>query len=141
MFVSSLSDKEENRLPVPLSDAPSDADYAVEIIAQRIAKGEDIKPPRKPRSRSAPASEVNLSSTVTLDTLSSSQLQSSTSDGVNWKKWGARVAQGKSLLDDGKQLLSRGTVGPLFIQNLNMLIVTCHGRLSAVSPCRRDHLV
>ncbi|KAG1757589.1 hypothetical protein EDB19DRAFT_1901101 [Suillus lakei] len=82
------------RLPGPLTDAPTDADYAIEIITQRIARGEEIKPPRKPRSSSAP----------------SSRSQTQTNDGVDWKKWGTRVAHGKSLLSEGKQRLSSGQV-------------------------------
>ncbi|KAG2366518.1 hypothetical protein BDR07DRAFT_1395739 [Suillus spraguei] len=74
------------RLPNPLTDAPTDADYAIEIITQRIARGEEIKPPRKHRSSSAP------------------------DDGVNWKKWASRVAHGKSLLSEGKQRLASGQV-------------------------------
>jgi hypothetical protein len=93
-----------------LSDAPTDADYAIEVIAQRIAKGEDIKPQRsrKHRPSSARTSEVDLSTTSSFETSSRSQLQ--TNEGVDWKKWGARVAQGKSLLEEGRQILSQGQV-------------------------------
>lgn len=33
-----------------------------------------------------------------------------TNDGVDWKKWGSRIAHGKSLLSEGKQRLSSGQV-------------------------------
>jgi GRAM domain-containing protein 4 len=114
-------------LPVPLSEAPTDADYAIEVIAQRIAKGEEIKHPRsrKHRSSSARGSEVDL-----LATSSSPRSQWQTQDGVDWKKWGARVAQGKSLIGEGKQLLSQGQVRTLFIQSLDKLIVIYHDRLA-----------
>lgn len=100
------------RLPGPLADAPTDADYAIEIITQRIARGEEIKPPRKPRSSSARANspnEADLSAILSPDTSSRSQVQSS-NDGVDWKKWGSRVAHGKSLLSEGKQRISSGQV-------------------------------
>jgi hypothetical protein len=93
-----------------LADAPTDADYAIEIITQRIAKGEEIKPPRKPRSSSAnSANEADLSATPSPDTSFRSQVQN-LNDGVDWKKWGSRVAHGKSLLSEGKQRLSSGQV-------------------------------
>lgn len=99
------------RLPGPLADAPTDADYAIEIITQRIARGEEIKPPRKARSASAranSANEADFSSISSPDTSSRTQMQ--TNDGVDWKKWGSRVAHGKSLLSEGKQRLSSGQV-------------------------------
>lgn len=95
------------RLPGPLADAPTDADYAIEIITQRIARGEEIKPLRKPRSSSAranSANEADLSAISSPDTSSRNQMQ--TNDGVDWKKWGSRVAHGKLLLSEGKQRLS-----------------------------------
>ncbi|KAG2154833.1 hypothetical protein DEU56DRAFT_770676 [Suillus clintonianus] len=99
------------RLPGPLTDAPTDADYAIEIITQRIARGEEIKPPRKPRSSSARANSANEADPLAIpssDTSSKGQMQPN--DGVDWKKWGARVAQGKSLLSEGKQRISSGQV-------------------------------
>ncbi|KAG1749977.1 uncharacterized protein EDB91DRAFT_1235401 [Suillus paluster] len=102
------------RLPGLLTDAPTDADYAIEIITQRIARGEEIMPPhsRKPRSwsaRSNNASEADLSAAPAPSDISSrSRMQ--TNDGVDWKKWGARVAQGKSLFSESKQLLFPGDV-------------------------------
>ncbi|KAG1825922.1 uncharacterized protein BJ212DRAFT_1443943 [Suillus subaureus] len=90
---------------------PTDADYAIEIITQRIARGEEIKPPRKPRSLSARANSANdgdLSEIPSPDASSRSQMQ--TNDGVDWKKWGSRVAHGKLLLSEGKQRLSSGQV-------------------------------
>jgi hypothetical protein len=110
MFASCF-DKWRNRLPGPLADAPTDADYAIEIITQRIARGEEIKPLRKPRSSSAranSANEADLSAISSPDTSSRNQMQ--TNDGVDWKKWGSRVAHGKLLLSEGKQRLSSGQV-------------------------------
>ncbi|KAG0708846.1 hypothetical protein DFH29DRAFT_1035823 [Suillus ampliporus] len=96
------------RLPGLLTDAPTDADYAIEIITQRIARGEEIKPPSSRKPRSNDANEADLSATRSSDTSSRSNMQ--TRDGVDWKKWGARVAQSKSLLSEGKQLLFPGEV-------------------------------
>ncbi|OJA21507.1 hypothetical protein AZE42_05107 [Rhizopogon vesiculosus] len=109
--IAALPPAARARLPAPLSDAPTDADYAIEVIAQRITKGEEIRPPRnrKHRSSSARTSETDPVATESFDT-SSTKTQSQTNDGVDWKKWGARVAQGKSLLGEGKQLLSPGQV-------------------------------
>ncbi|KAG1899244.1 uncharacterized protein F5891DRAFT_422392 [Suillus fuscotomentosus] len=102
------------RLPGPLTDAPTDADYAIEIITQRIARGEEIKPPRKPHSSSPRANSTNeadLSAISTPDASSRSQMQ--TNDGVDWKKWGSRIAHGKSLLSEGKQRFSSGQVNTI----------------------------
>lgn len=99
------------RLPNPLADAPTDADYAIEIITQRIARGEEIKPPRKHRSSSARANgtnEADPSAIPAPNTSSGSQMQAN--DGVDWKKWASRVAHGKSLLSEGKQRLASGQV-------------------------------
>ena len=37
------------RLLVLLHNVPTDADYAMELIAQRVARGQEIKPPNRKR--------------------------------------------------------------------------------------------
>ncbi|KAI6162175.1 hypothetical protein EDD17DRAFT_1776980 [Pisolithus thermaeus] len=93
--------------PALLSDAPTDVEYAVELIGQRVASGQELLPRNKDRDRLA--NPDNSKPDLTL-------IESSSSDrteeigGVNWKKWGARIAQGKSLLEENKSISSLGGV-------------------------------
>jgi hypothetical protein len=85
-------------------DAPTDADYAMDLIARRIAAGQDVgvsSPRNNHRGSNASASTVNLTGT-SFDT----SRESPGNDGINWKKWGDRVAHGKALVEEGKQFLS-----------------------------------
>lgn len=89
------------------SDAPTDADYAMELIAKRIATGQDVDlvslRNQSRRTPSASASTDNLTPTLYG---ASHEVRSSKDDGINWTKWGERVARGKSFLEEGRQLLS-----------------------------------
>jgi hypothetical protein len=94
------------RVPPAFGDAPTDADYAMELIARRIAAGQDVGisvQRNNHRHRASNASTVSLTGT-SFDI--SHEAQSSDNDGINWKKWGERVAHGKSLMEEGKQLMS-----------------------------------
>ncbi|KIJ21764.1 hypothetical protein PAXINDRAFT_64721 [Paxillus involutus ATCC 200175] len=98
--------RQVNLVPPAFGDAPTDADYAMELIARRIAAGQDVGisvQRNNHRHRASNASTVSL--TVTSFDISH-EAQSSDNDGINWKKWGGRVAHGKSLMEEGKQLMS-----------------------------------
>ncbi|KAJ3544104.1 hypothetical protein NMY22_g2902 [Coprinellus aureogranulatus] len=41
--ICALSPEDRKRLPPPLADAPTDAQYAMELISARVAKGEDVQ--------------------------------------------------------------------------------------------------
>jgi hypothetical protein len=77
------------------------------LIAKRIATGQDVDIAslrnQSRRTPSASASTDNLTPTLYG---TSHEVWSSEDDGINWKKWGERVARGKSFLEEGRQLLS-----------------------------------
>jgi hypothetical protein len=85
------------------TDVPTDADYAMELISQRVASGLDIKPSpmkkhKKPNSRN-------------IETSGDASIKSYTEQkSIDWKKWGNRAALGKALAGDGKRLFVGGEV-------------------------------
>ncbi|KAF8846368.1 hypothetical protein BDN67DRAFT_39548 [Paxillus ammoniavirescens] len=107
--VAALPRADIARVPPAFGDAPTDADYAMELIARRIAAGQDVGISAQRniyRHRASNASTVSLTGS-SFDI--SREAQSSDNDGINWKKWGERVAHGKSLMEEGKQLMSSRT--------------------------------
>ena len=94
-------------------DAPTDADYAMELIAKRVATGQEVTTP-SPRTQLHRTSNASSSTDNLTPTLreSSHEVHSSEDDGINWKKWGERVARGKSFLEEGRQLLSTHVRSP-----------------------------
>lgn len=108
-------------------DAPTDADYAMELIAKRIATGQDVGRAsfRNPSRHTfdASASTDNLTSTLYGTSLG---IQSE-DGGIDWKKWGERIARGKSFLEEGRHVLST------HVCNLQTSIS------KLAQPCRRPH--
>lgn len=90
------------RLPPAFNDIPTDADYAMELISQRIASGQDVKPStlKKPRKRNLPQTQ-NVEASGNDAIISENEPQS-----IDWKKWGDRAASWKTLVDGGVQLLT-----------------------------------
>ncbi|KAH7883573.1 hypothetical protein F5I97DRAFT_1539034 [Phlebopus sp. FC_14] len=121
-IIAALRPEERARIPPPFADAPTDAEYAIELITKRVASGDySVLPASKSDSNhsSASSSAINMArasneSDVTLES------QSHDNGGINWRKWGARVAHGKSWINDGKQLFSadRGTGGHKSFENV-----------------------
>ena len=86
-------------------DAPTDADYAMELIAERIATGQDVGVASlKNRSNRSNAS-VNAENPASTPR-GPSDVQSTEDDRVNWKKWSERVARGKLFVEEGRRFLS-----------------------------------
>ncbi|KAL4069631.1 hypothetical protein V8B97DRAFT_1918138 [Scleroderma yunnanense] len=101
--------KEHGKIPPIFGDAPTDAEYAMDLIGERVASGQDIKLHHKRSNHHIHV--ANASNNVGSTTVESSCYDpSEDKDGVNWKKWGARIAQGKSLLEDSKPISSIGRV-------------------------------
>ena len=83
------------RFPPPFSDVPTDAEYAMQLISQRVAAGLEIKPARVRRDRQHQTGTNNES--LPEESGKASQALSQTGETpINWKKWGNRVALGKS---------------------------------------------
>ncbi|KIM85186.1 hypothetical protein PILCRDRAFT_5540 [Piloderma croceum F 1598] len=93
-IIAAMPAADRARLPPAFNDIPSDADYAMELISQRVASGLSIKPPKKPKK---PQNR-------NVETIS---IQSQTEQKpVDWKKWGERAALGKAWANDGKRLFT-----------------------------------
>ncbi|KAI6047648.1 hypothetical protein EDC04DRAFT_2863857 [Pisolithus marmoratus] len=100
--VAALSPEGRARIPPLFADAPTDVEYAMELIGQRVASGQELPLRSKDRGRLANStgSSLDLTATESIDS------EAEDRGAVNWKKWGARVAQGKSLLEENKSISS-----------------------------------
>jgi GRAM domain-containing protein 4 len=94
--IAAIPTEERARLPPPLGNVPTDAEYAMEVISQRVAAGLDVKPRslgnKMPWDSSASASSLNLAGD-----LGDSSKKKGNGD-VNWNKWANRVAEGKRVV-------------------------------------------
>ncbi|PCH33659.1 hypothetical protein WOLCODRAFT_160244 [Wolfiporia cocos MD-104 SS10] len=98
---------ERARLPKPFAQVPTDADYAMELISQRVARGLEIKPRRR---KAATRHDSDDSSTTSEGHESSiASIGSALSNtSVDWKKWGDRVATTQTVTREVKQRLQGG---------------------------------
>ncbi|KAJ7038215.1 hypothetical protein C8F04DRAFT_1089928 [Mycena alexandri] len=96
--IAALPPSDRARLPPAFSDVPTDAEYAMELISQRVAAGLDVRPPRparaKPRDKKKEPQEVKQAQTKDKE--------------VDWKKWGERAAVGMTWAEDGKRIFTAG---------------------------------
>ena len=74
------------RLPPAFSDVPTDVEYAMALISQRVAAGLEIKPIKR--------DSLNQRSTI-VDSLLNENARASETQ-IDWKRWGNRIALGKS---------------------------------------------
>jgi len=96
-------------LPPLFKDAPSDADYAMELIAKRIATGQDVDVASL-RSQSRRASNASVNTENPAPTPHGTcNAQPTEDDRINWKKWSERVARGKLFMEEGRRFLSPDT--------------------------------
>lgn len=92
------------RIPPPLSNAPTDAEYAVELISQRVALGLPIHPDRRKRDKSNPfasRSRVNVNDDCESDGEDSEVPRS----GLNSRKWSGRLEGAMSWTEGMKDKL------------------------------------
>ncbi|KZT02693.1 uncharacterized protein LAESUDRAFT_729938 [Laetiporus sulphureus 93-53] len=110
-IVTAIPPEERARFPKPFEDVPTDAEYAMELISQRVARGLEIKP-KKSRPKATPKQTLDSGSAspdadgIELSTQSVGSSSSSTS--VDWKKWGDRVATTKATTDEVKNMFKNG---------------------------------
>ncbi|RDB28719.1 hypothetical protein Hypma_015536 [Hypsizygus marmoreus] len=95
--IAALPPAEYSRLPPPFHDVPTNAEYAMQLISQRMAAGLAIKPKNKKNGKGhgRTPSVQNSDATPTK------------SPSVDWKKWGERAAMGKTWASGGERLMSR----------------------------------
>lgn len=111
--IAALSPANRARIPALFSDAPTDVEYAMELIGQRVTSGQELLSRSKGRDRLANPYGSKPDSKVVE---SSESDQAEEMRGVNWKKWGARIAQGKYLLEENKSISS---LGGALLENLS----------------------
>lgn len=99
--MAAMSPADRRRIPPPLTHAPTDAEYAMELISQRVARGLPIKPRRK-KHRTPFGSRVDLADGESLKDLKTANDPGDR--GVDWDKWGGRVIKTKVWADDVKQV-------------------------------------
>ncbi|TDL28663.1 hypothetical protein BD410DRAFT_781185 [Rickenella mellea] len=109
--IAALPPSERGRLPPMLGDAPTDAEYAMELIAQRVARGENVRPPpRKPKKAGkVPAEQTGSSNpveNVQADEDDQGSLNARPGE-VDWKKWGGKAASMKGWAEQSKRWIKR----------------------------------
>ncbi|KAK0506216.1 hypothetical protein EDD18DRAFT_22856 [Armillaria luteobubalina] len=104
--IMALSPQERARLPPPLADVPTDAEYAMELVSSRIASGKYTKPGKKADSRNFDAA-AETSVREGHNEVDANQVSASRGKdtGPDWKKWSERAAVGKAWAGEGKRLM------------------------------------
>ncbi|EJF66720.1 hypothetical protein DICSQDRAFT_164561 [Dichomitus squalens LYAD-421 SS1] len=115
---------ERNRFPSPLSIVPTDTEYAMELISQRVARGLPVKARRKRFGRQSSKSSLFEAE---------SALGHGSSSSVDWKKVGERIATTKEMAGDLKGIFRDGQANSWKALNpLASKTVATHGGLE---PC------
>ncbi|KAF8581365.1 hypothetical protein K439DRAFT_1414361 [Ramaria rubella] len=89
-----LPPKDRSRFPPVFSDSPTDAQYAMELIAIRVARGESVIPTSTKKKKANTTHEE--------DGVKGSEL---TDSEINWQKWGDRAARGFAWVEGGKRVM------------------------------------
>ncbi|KAF8213060.1 hypothetical protein K438DRAFT_1803338 [Mycena galopus ATCC 62051] len=92
------------QLPPAFADVPTDAEYAMELISQRVAAGLPIRPVRPPRTKARDKKKRDGDGE---GKNAAAQLNVEEKDKeVDWKRWGERAAVGMSWVEDGKRIFT-----------------------------------
>lgn len=92
------------RLPPTFNDVPTDSDYALDLISQRVASGLHVKPTPSRKPKIAKAQNAEASSN---EPIKSSKKEDKP---IDWKKWGDRAAIGKAAI--ARTALGKAALGP-----------------------------
>ncbi|KAJ7634293.1 hypothetical protein DFH06DRAFT_1437038 [Mycena polygramma] len=114
--IAALPSTERARLPPAFSDVPTDAEFAMELISQRVAAGLDIRPIR---SSSAKGRDKKEQDGDMAENGAAPRQSPSKDKDVNWQKWGQRAAVGMTWAEDGKRIFTAGEVCTRWPQNTN----------------------
>ncbi|KAI0825106.1 hypothetical protein BC628DRAFT_1419471 [Trametes gibbosa] len=93
---------ERSRVPPLLSKVPTDAEYAMDLISQRVARGLPVRPKRR-RHRHAP-SDAGIARTA----IAADEEPEQRSTSVDWNKWGDRFVSTKERSGEIKNILKDG---------------------------------
>ncbi|KAJ7487588.1 hypothetical protein B0H11DRAFT_1805241 [Mycena galericulata] len=104
--IAALTPVERARFPPAFADVPTDAEYAMELISQRVAAGLDVRPARWSRNkhREKKEQEGGMAESEVVQRQGSQMKDKD----VNWKKWGERAAVGMTWAEDGKRIFTAG---------------------------------
>ena len=92
MFMSAFTKPQELlRLPPAFNDVPTDADYAMDLISQRVASGLDVTFTEQVTKRRKPRDAT---------------IKEEGKKQVDWKKWSDRAVLAKTWAEDAKQLFT-----------------------------------
>lgn len=122
--IATLPPADRERLPPMFENSPTDAEYAMELISQRIARGEKVRPVAKRKSKNQKKHEnANKKSKLSVPTEVEGQHSQVTSDAedaevtsgersaspepetspppreIDWRKWGQKAASVKAWVD------------------------------------------
>ncbi|KAI8995656.1 hypothetical protein BD414DRAFT_456718 [Trametes punicea] len=100
--LAAIPPSERSRIPPALSSVPTDAEYAMDLISQRVARGLPVRPKRrKARRRLSDPGVVSTAEHRDYE-------QNGVSSSINWKKWGGRLASTKERTGELKKLFQDG---------------------------------
>jgi len=105
--IAALPPSDRARLPPAFADVPTDAEYAMELISQRVAAGLDVRPTRSQRNKPTTDKKEQDGDGAKPDDLQPKGSTKKDKD-VDWKKWGERAAVGMTWAEDGKRIFTAG---------------------------------
>ena len=82
------------RLPPAFNDVPTDADYAMDLISQRVASGLDVTPTEQGAKRRKPKNVQDAT------------IKEEGRKQVDWRKWNGRAALARTWAEDAKRLFT-----------------------------------
>ncbi|THH21522.1 hypothetical protein EW146_g22 [Bondarzewia mesenterica] len=106
--IVAMTPADRSRFPPPLKDAPTDAEFAMDLISRRVAQGLPVLPPANDIAiGSLNPDQSEHGSHADQGSGQKSHGSKGGSKNVNWKKWGERAAQGKAWANDAKRLVKK----------------------------------
>ncbi|KAI0639428.1 hypothetical protein C8Q77DRAFT_1046741 [Trametes polyzona] len=99
-IVASIPESDRARIPPPLSRVPTDAEYAMDLISQRVARGLPVRPKRRGRRRH--------SSDASIAGVAAQSERGHHSSSIDWNKWGDRLATTKERAGEIKKIFRDG---------------------------------
>ena len=99
-------------MPAPLAFVPTDAEYAMDLISQRIAHGLPVRSAHRHRKRSqSPAPNPSSISRVPSENdLRGAAFASDEESKMDWEKWKGRLEDAKTWSGDLAESFKDGTV-------------------------------
>ncbi|KAI0361586.1 hypothetical protein OH77DRAFT_444853 [Trametes cingulata] len=100
-ILAAIPASQRSRIPPPLSSVPTDAQYAMDLISQRVARGLPVRPKRRKVRRGS-------SDTVNVTEAEKESHERSKSSSIDWNKVGDRLASTKERAGEIRKTLRDG---------------------------------